>query len=119
MVVGIADNRRTLGSAITHGIRELDTFEELLHLLVECSTTDNDLIEASAKRVLDLLTDLLVYLTVEHRHVKEQTHATVLYLREHLLADDLLDNERHGNDMAGLISENAWAMIAGLGTRVR
>ena len=98
MVVGIADDRRTLGSAITHGVREVYTFEELLHLLVEGSTTDNDLIEASAKRVLDLLTDLLVYLTVKHRHVEQQTHAVVLYLREHLLADDLLDNERHGND---------------------
>ena len=72
--------------------------EEGLHLLVEGSTANDDLIEIATESVGYLLANLLAYLLADNRHVEQQAHAIVLYLWEHLLTDDLLDDKRHGND---------------------
>ena len=98
LIVGIADDRRTLCGTIANGIWELYALQELLNLLVEGSAANDNLVEVAAKGIYHLLAYLLVYLLAYDRHVKEQTHTVVLYLREHLLAYNLLDNERYGND---------------------
>ena len=69
-VVGIADDRCALCCSIAYGIREVDAFEEALHLLVECCSTDDYFIELSAKRCLYLIAYLLVNLLVDYGHVQ-------------------------------------------------
>ena len=91
--------------------------EEGLHLLVEGSTANDDLIEIATESVGYLLANLLAYLLADNRHVEQQAHAIVLYLREHLFANDLLDNERHGYDDGRLdatkcLGDDGWARDA-------
>ena len=49
-----------------------------------------------------MLIDALIDLLVDARHLHQQAHTRILQFREHLLADDLLDNQRHGDDNARL-----------------
>ena len=72
--------------------------QEILHFLVESCTADDNLIEVASKCLSHLVAYLFAYLLVDDRHVKKHAHAVVLYLRENLLADNLLDNQRHSND---------------------
>ena len=72
--------------------------EELLNLLVEGSTANDNLIELATERIYNLLANLLENLLVYEWHVEQQTHAIGLKLRQHLFADNLLDNQRYSND---------------------
>ena len=98
LVVFITDDRSTLCGTITYGISEADAMQETLHFLIESSTTDDNLIEVASECLSHLIAYLLAYLLVDDRHVEKHTHAVVLNLGEHLLADNLLDDERHSND---------------------
>ena len=97
-VVFIADDRRTLCGTIAHGVFETNAMQEALHLLVEGSTTDDNLVEVASEGLCHLFAYLLAHLLADDRHVEKHTHAVVLNLGEHLLADNLLDDEWHGND---------------------
>ena len=94
----IADDGCALRSTIAHGIWEVDALEERLHLLIEGSTTDDDFVELSTKGLAHLFADAFLHPAVHHRHVQQESHAIVLHLREHFLANDFLDDEGHGND---------------------
>ena len=72
--------------------------EELLHLLIECRSSDNHLVESSAKCLLHLFADFFLHLLVDNGQVAQQTHGACLQFGEHLLAYDLLDDERYGDD---------------------
>ena len=111
--VAIANDRRTLRSTIAHRIGELDALEELLHLLIEGSTTNDHLIELATKGFEYLLTNLHANFLGDHRHGQQETHTVVLYLGEYLLADNLFDDKRYGNDDDGFdisesLSDNRW-----------
>ena len=97
-MVGIADDRSTLSSAVAYGVGESDALEELLYLLIEGCTAYNDFVEVATECLDNLLLYLLVHLLAHDRHVQQDAHAVVLYLGEYLLADNLLDNERHSDD---------------------
>ena len=101
-MVAVADERSTLRGTEAHGEGEVDALEELLHLLVESCSTDDNLVGLAAKGIVHLLANHLLHLLVHNRHHQQQAHVVVLNLREHTLADDLLNNHRHGNDQRGL-----------------
>ena len=117
-MVGVADDRGTLSSAVAYGVGESDALEELLHFLIEGGTANNDFVEVSTESLHNLLLYLLVHLLAHDRHVQQDAHAVVLYLGEYLLADDLLDNERHSDDYGWLdlgecCSDDGWRWYAG------
>ena len=95
--VTVADDRGTFRSTVADRIGEVDALQELLHLLVQGSTADDDLVHAATESVQHFLTDHLAHLLRDHGHLQQQTHAVVLDLGEDLFADDLLDDQRHGN----------------------
>ena len=66
--------------------------------MVEGSSAHDDFIEIATKRLLHLFADFLFHLLADDRHVEQQFHLVVLYLGEHALTDDFLDNQWHGND---------------------
>ena len=98
VTICIAYNRSTLCSAVTNSIREFNTLQELLYFLVESSTANDNLIELATECIYNLLANLLENLLVYERHVEQQTHAIGLELRQHLFADNLLDNQGYSND---------------------
>ena len=98
----IANNRRTLRGTITDGIGEVDFLEEVFYLLIEGCTTDDNLVHVAAKGLQHFLTDHLANLLRDDRHLQKQTHAVVLDLREDFLADNLLNDQRYGDDNDGL-----------------
>ena len=100
--VAIADDGCALSSTVAHSIGEFDALEELFHLLIECCASDDDLVHASSEGLEHLLANHLAYLLGDDRHLEQQSHTVVLYLWEYLLADNLFDNEGHGNHNDGL-----------------
>ena len=113
----IADDGSALGGAITNGIGEVDFLQEFLHVLVECRTSDDDFVEVSTKGIHHLFADLLVHLPVDDRHLPQNLNAIRLYLREHLLLDDFLDDKRYGDDDCGFdigkgLCDDGWAWHA-------
>ena len=98
MMVAVGDKWGTLSSAVADSDGEVDGEKEFLHLLREGCATDDDLIELAAEGVVHLVADALLHLLVHHGHRQQQTYTVVLYLGEYFLTDDLLDNQRHGDD---------------------
>ena len=98
VVVAIRDKRCTLRSAIAHREGEVDALEELFYLLVQRCATDDDFVGPSAKGVVDLLTDTCLDLLGNDRHLQHNLDGVALYLGEYALADNLLDDQRYGND---------------------
>ena len=94
----IADDGGALGGSISHGVGEVDLLEELLHILVEGGSSDDDLVEVATEGVHHLFTYAFVHPPVDDRHLAENLNAVGLYLREHLLLDDFLDDEWNGDD---------------------
>ena len=76
--------------------------KELLDFFRECSSTDDDFVCSAAEGVVDLLVNALLDLSGYHRHRQQQFDAIVLDLREHLFADDLLDDQGDGDNQGGL-----------------
>ena len=100
--VFVADDGGALRGAVAYSIGKFDALEELLHLLVEGCAADDDFVHVSAEGLEHLLADHLTHLLGDDGHLQQQAHTVVLHLREHLLADDLLDDERYGDDDDGL-----------------
>ena len=100
--VAVADDGGALCGSVANGIGEVDLFEELLYLLVEGGTADDDFVELASEGIDHLLADFLVYLEVDDGHLHKQAHTVVLYLGEYLFADNFLDDQRHGNNNDGL-----------------
>ena len=118
LVIFVADDRRTFCSTITHCISEAHAVEESFNFLVERSAADNHLIEVATEGIAYLVADLLLHLLADDRHVEEHAHTVVLNLREYLLADNLLDNQRHSDDNCWLdasecLGDDGWARDAG------
>ena len=55
VVVGIADDRSTLSSAVAYGVGESDALEELLYFLIEGCTAYNDFVEVATECLDNLL----------------------------------------------------------------
>ena len=75
-------------------------------------------VELGTEGIGYLVAYLLLHLLADYRHVEQHTHAVVLNLREYLLADNLLDNQRNCNDNGWLdasecLSDDGWARDAG------
>ena len=102
LIVAVGDQRCALRRAVAHGDGESDGEEELLDLLREGSTTHDDLIEVTTEGIVYLLADALLHLLAYDGHRQQQAHAVVLYLGEYFLADNLLDDQRYGDDDGGL-----------------
>ena len=118
LVILVADDRRTLCGTITHCISETYAMQETFHFLVKGCTTDNHLVEVATEGIGYLVAYLLLHLLADYRHVEQHTHAVVLDLREYLLADNLLDNQRNCNDNGWLdasecLGDDGWARDAG------
>ena len=117
-VILVADDRGTFCCAISHGIFETYAMEETFHFLVKGCTTDNHLVEVATEGIGYLVAYLLLHLLADHRHVEQHTHAVVLDLREYLLADNLLDNQRYRYDdgwldAAECLGNDGWTRDAG------
>ena len=102
MIVAIGDEWCALGSAVAHGEGEIDALEELFDFLVEGCTANDNLVGTSAKGVVDLLADTLPDFFRDDRHLEHNLDGVGLYLGEHALADNLLDNQGYCNDDVGL-----------------
>ena len=98
MVVTIGNHRACLSCTIAHCDRESYICKEPFYLRVKSSSTYKNFIEVSAQNIQYILTDSVLYLTVDNRHVHQQMHWLTLDFREYLLADNLLNNHRHGNN---------------------
>ena len=96
--IAVADNRSTFRGTVAHCIGEIDALEERFYLLVEGCAANDYLVDVAAESLINLVAYLFLHLLAYHRHIHEQADAVVLYLRENLLAYDLLDNQRHGDD---------------------
>ena len=96
--VGIAYDRCALRCAVAHGEWESDALQEHLHLVVECSATDDYFIEIVAESLSHLVADALLQFLVHNRNVPQKSHGIVLQFWEHPLSDYLLYDEWHGND---------------------
>ena len=97
MVVAIGNEWRTLRSAITNGDGEINVLHEFLNLLIQWGTSYDDLVSLTAEGVIYLLTDTLFHFLRDDGHLHENLNGIVLYLGEHALADDFLDNQRNGD----------------------
>jgi len=53
-------------------------------------------------KALYFLANHLSHLLRDDGHLQQEAHAVVLYLGEHLLTDNLLDDQWHGDDDDGL-----------------
>ena len=100
--VAVADDGATLRGTVAHGIGEANLAQKGLHLAVERSTADDDLVEVAAEGLAHLGEDGGAHLLADDGHGHEQSHLVGLQLGEHLLADDLLDDQRHGDHDARL-----------------
>ena len=98
----VGDDGRTFRSAVTDRDGEADVCEELLHLLVERRTADDNLIQTAAECLIDLLAYLRLQLAAYKRGFKQCLDGGGGNFRQNLLLDDFLDDERHGNDDARL-----------------
>ena len=98
VIVAIRDERCTLGSAVAHGDGELDALQKLLYFLIQRCSAHDDLVGAAAKGIVHFLTDTLLHLLRHDGHLQQQLHGVALYLGEHALADDFLDNQGYCND---------------------
>ena len=102
LMVAIGDERGTLGGAVAARDGEADVDQELFHLLIEGSSTHDDFLDIAAEGFDHLVADGLLHLLAHHGHVEQEAYGVVLNLREHALADDFLDDQRHGDDDMGL-----------------
>ena len=102
MPVAVADDGCALSGTIAHRVWEFYLLQECLYLLVESCTADDDLVELAAEGLDDLLAYPLADFLRDDGHGQKQSHAVVLYLGKHLLADNLLNDQRHGDDNLGL-----------------
>ena len=115
--VSVGDDGGTLCGTVTDGNGEVYVFQELLHLLIERCTAYDNLIESAAKGIIYLLADFLLYLCSNDRCLHQQTNSRSQF-REHLLADNLLDDEWYGDDDDWLdicesLCHNCWGGDAG------
>ena len=70
MPILVADNWSALGGTVADGVGEFYTLEEMLYLLIESCSADDDLIELSAEGLEYLLADHLAYLLRDDRHLQ-------------------------------------------------
>ena len=116
----IADDRSTLSCSITYCEWKIDRLEELFNLLIECSASDDNLIEFSTKSLIYLSSNLLPYLT---RNERRKTMMTKMRRLKSLLSSPFLIifsiTKGTAIMMIGLMSERACATTAGEGMRVR
>ena len=66
--------------------------------MVEGCASGHHLIGIASEGLHYHLTDALLHLFVDYGHIPQQSHLVVLYLREHHLANNLLDYKRYGDD---------------------
>ena len=72
--------------------------QETLHFLIESGSTYNHFIEFTSKSFGHLITDLLIDALVDTRHLHQEAKFRILNLGEYLLLNDLLNDQRNGDD---------------------
>ena len=100
--VFVADDGAAFGHAVTHRIGEIDHFQKLLHILVEGGSADDDDADVSSKCLDDLFADGMFDFVVDDGDFQEKLHGGSLQLGDDLFLDNLLNDERHGDDQARL-----------------
>ena len=65
--------------------------------MVQGRSADNHLVGTSTKSSINLLTNALFYFLLHDGHLQQQLHGIALYLGEHALADNFLNNQWHGH----------------------
>ena len=95
VLMGKGDKRSGLCSSISHCDRETDADKEVLYLLVERSTTHNNLVRTFTKLSQYKLANLLLDALVDDWHVHQQSCAVGLDMWEYFLSYNLVYHKRH------------------------
>ena len=96
--IGIANDGRTLGHAVTYSEWEVDLLEQLLYLAIEPSATNNDLIKPSAKGFHQTIAELGIDSLAHSRYLAHGANLGGIVLGHDTLADNLFDKHGHHND---------------------
>ena len=94
--VSVRDDGRTLCSTVTYGDGETYLLKELLYFTVEGSTTHDYFVDISAKGIHELLTHLAQNLILHNGECKQKFHAGCRKFWQHILLDNLFNNQGHG-----------------------
>ena len=96
--LGVGDQWAAFGHAIAHGVGETDPVEERLDLAVERGAPDDHLADPPAESGQQALGDFPEDKLARERHFQRQLDRCLLQFGENTVADDLLDDQRHGED---------------------
>ena len=99
--VFVADDGGAFCHAVAHGVGEVYPFQELFYLLVEACAADDDFHEVASECLYHLFAHGCPYLVVDDGHLQQQLHGRCLQFGQHVLFDNLLDDERHGYNQVG------------------
>ena len=95
----MADERGAFRHAVGNGVGEIDFPQEGLHFGVERGTSHHNFDEIPAEHLHGLLTDLFLDFVADDGQVQQQLAQPVVHLRQNVLLENLLHDERHaGND---------------------
>ena len=95
VLMGKGDKWSSLSGTISHCDRETYADEEVLYLLVERSTTHNNLARTFAKLSQYKLANLLLDALIDDRHVHQQSCTVGLDMWEYFLSYNLVYYKRH------------------------
>ena len=97
----VAHQRCTFRHAIAHGERETDFVEKFLHLGIKRRATHDNFFKASAKRLHEFFTDLVVDFIVEIRHSERPAQESLANHRHNHFGIDFFEHQRHQNHQIG------------------
>ena len=95
VLMGKGDKWSSLSGTISHCDRETYADEEVLYLLVERSTTHNNLVRTFAKLSQYKLANFLLDALIDDRHVHQQSCTVGLDMWEYFLSYNLVYYKRH------------------------
>ena len=94
----VGDDGGAFGGTVAHGEGEADALQEVLHFAVEGCAADDDFVEAAAEGLYQALADFVEDAVADERELQQDLHARRLEFGEHVLLDDLFNDERNGDD---------------------
>ena len=96
--VFVRDKRTALGHAVAYGIAEADAMQELFDLLIDGRATDDDLGEVATEGCAEGLADASIDEATDAGQAAQEACRGFVDLREDACADDLFDDQGHGDD---------------------
>ena len=99
--LAVRNQRAALGHAVADGEGEAYLYQEVLDVLVEGGTADNQLDDIAAEGLDYALADAGKELFVNKRDMCQHLHQRLVEHGEDACANDFVDNQRHGHNQLG------------------